>query len=329
MLVKYVAIFTLFTFSFLFLFAIVSYKKLTSPFASASSVTSTDIKNEDVFVLSFFVVDDFDSEEVQIKAAYKIFMNIKNKVANVYKVNNDTQIDVPGKYAYEPMSKIMWLGMSINDNQFEKGLEMADQTMQNLFGYASDRYIVVDEGVAPTAEDLFLKGRTNIPLDLEFINTLSNSIETDLTASEVYYLYGFMTSLPSGSIKISDIADAHVKNTNLIDTEVKEITFDSSVAVEKKSIAVLNGSSTPGLANFGARIVTNLGGRVISVDNSTNKFEQSVLIVDDKSSDSVRQIQKFFNVPKVVEKGETDLYENEIIRADIVLILGLDMENRL
>ncbi len=329
LVLKYVSIFALFTISFLFLFAVVSYKKLTLPFASASSNTSSDIKNEELYVISLLVVDNFESDTLQTNTAYKIFLNFENNLVHVYKLDGNLQLDVMGKYTYEPLSKIALLGKSINNNTNEKGFEMTDQTMQNLFGYASNRYIVVDENMRLTAERLFLEGKSEIPLSLDFLNMLNKSVITDFSASEMYYVYQFMTSLPAGSIVISEVKESHVDEPEILDKQIRDITFDSIVAREKKNIAVLNGTSLPGLATFGSRVITNLGGRVISSDNATKHYEESVLIVDDKNSESVKQIQQFFDVAKVVEKDNSNYYENEVIRADIVLILGLDMENRL
>ena len=96
------------------------------------------------------------------------------------------------------------------------------------------------------------------------------------------------------------------------------------MAKEAKSIVVLNATSLAGVASFGARVVNNLGGRVVSVDNAENKFSEDFIVTDDPNDYSVRLLSGVFGISKVISKDVAKQYvtDNQLHRADILLILG-------
>jgi hypothetical protein len=121
-----------------------------------------------------------------------------------------------------------------------------------------------------------------------------------------------------------------LENSNIIDEEFMDLTFDSELSNEKKNIAVLNGSVEPGVAGFGARVIKNFGGRVVAVGNTKNTYEESTIITDDPISESTRIISQIFGIERIVLYSEAHNFpENEINRSDVTVILGIDFASSL
>jgi len=138
-----------------------------------------------------------------------------------------------------------------------------------------------------------------------------------------------LSSLAQQSLRSkSEITFDTFESPDLLDTFIRETTYDSSFAEEKKSIAVLNGSGFSGLASFGARVVKNRGGHIVAVDNAKDIHEKSYLIVDDKTSETASYLLSFFEDAEIYSKDELNFDEPVLDRADVTLILGLDIASK-
>lgn len=93
---------------------------------------------------------------------------------------------------------------------------------------------------------------------------------------------------------------------------------DPKISKENLSIAILNGTEFPGLANQSLPIVTNLGGRVISLGNTSLK-DKTVLVssLANSRSYTLERLKNLFS-------GEWMVGEVEAGRADIGIYLGRD-----
>jgi len=104
------------------------------------------------------------------------------------------------------------------------------------------------------------------------------------------------------------------------------VTFSGNISKENLSIAVLNGTTESGVANFGARVVRNMGGRVVAVGNAYNDHVKSLIIANDPSSNTVRLLAHALNIEDVLSiEDASDYIESEISRADMTIIVGLDL----
>jgi hypothetical protein len=289
----------MFIVSIIFILGLGFYKKVTENFASASSPNSYSINTSDVYTL-LYISDD---------AYYFNFFDTRNKKIISYKIPLELTLDVPGKYGVEEISKLRALGkLYAKDDE----MLLVTRSLIKLFGYKVDKYIVSGRPLTFSIGD--------------FYQEIENS---NVSLSDAYFMYSFAKSLPSDRLIKKDFTSNYSDHQELIDSEIKDITFDSKVALEKKSVAVLNGSDMPGLAIYASRIIENEGGRVVSVGNSQIPYEESLLVVDDPETETVTQIVRSFGIGKVLRKSQSLVDENEVDRADIVLILGLDMKDAL
>lgn len=80
----------------------------------------------------------------------------------------------------------------------------------------------------------------------------------------------------------------------------------------------------PGIAGFSANVLRNYGAHVTVVSNANKNYEESVLVVSSKDLEIVKQIQRFFNISKIVLKEEFSDDSFVVNKADVSLIIGLD-----
>ena len=155
------------------------------------------------------------------------------------------------------------------------------------------------------------------------------SVETNTTLSEMYGLYTFVNTLPSDRFIHHENSSEFFVDNEYTDAIVRDMTFDSSTAVEKASVAVLNGTNIPGVAGFGARVVQNSSGHVISVENTKDTYHESMLIVESNDLAVLKEIQRFFDIENVVVKRLFTNPEPIADRADVTLIIGFDRASNL
>lgn len=314
----------LFSIATLFLAGYVSYKKLNREFASAFSSNSMDVLSKDFFTTAFLVIDDFEAEPLLVRKVSLYVLDKSTLKIIRYNIPTETVIDVPGKYSKEPFSNIMALGRMSGDDIYQSGQLMTDSIFK-LLAFPVDRYVVVESG----GENFF---RGLFQGDLVLSNekdmwVLKEMIKTNMDVRELYKVYTFANSLPEDRIWQKEVEGSYLDQPNLIDEEFMDLTFDSELSREKKNIAVLNGTEESGLANFGARVVKNFGGRVVAVGNSKSTYEKSVIITDDPISESTRILKQIFNIENVILYSEAHNFpESEINRSDVTIILGLDFD---
>jgi hypothetical protein len=320
----------LLTVSIVFLTGLAYIKDLTKGFASASSSNSILLSEKDVFSVLYISVDDIEDRPLLINNAQMTFFDRKSGKVLGYRISGNTVIDVPGRFGEEEFSKIIALGSLREPQDLGGGLELAGRTILGLFGYNADRYVMVDGDMSGYFDDLFSGGNSPGLISFKNVKKLSNSLLTDMTFGELYEVYQILHTSSEGRYSAKNFDHSYIQNPGLFDNEIRNITLESDIAKERKSISVLNGAGIPGLATFGARVVVNMGGRVTTAGNASRIYDESYLIVDDLDSFTVRQIATTFGVSNVILKiNAGDIQENEINRTDIVFIMGVDINGSL
>ena len=107
-----------------------------------------------------------------------------------------------------------------------------------------------------------------------------------------------------------------------LDQIVNENLFDSQLAKEAIAIAVLNASGEAGEANLVTRLITNLGGHVVTIGNSDQQREKSEIWVGSaglKNSVTLKFLKAILGPVPV--KLESNLLQ---YRSDIVVVVGRD-----
>lgn len=291
--------------------------RLNKQFVSAESTSSLDQSYSTVL---FVVVDDFSKETPTIKKLeYKVY-DLENKKIYSYNVNPAYKVELRGKFGNEPVSNFLALGGLNGDGKVTDGINFVNTAVFDLFAFPVDRYVYTTDASSWGWEGLFKDGRFLYVLGTLLTEQHSN-VYTNMRLDELYQLSRFISGLPEDRIISTDISTV-VNNT--ADDSFRELTIGSKLAQEAKSIAVLNATSLAGVATFGARVVSNLGGRVVSVDNAENKFSEDFIVSDNPDDYSVLLLSRVFGISKVISKESAKQYvtDNQLYRADILLILG-------
>jgi hypothetical protein len=136
----------------------------------------------------------------------------------------------------------------------------------------------------------------------------------------------------SKDINVENKKSSSVSSIFQLDKEIKSIYLDSEIANEKLSISVVNATGINGLGKRVSRYVSNMGGRVVDVSSRNENLNKSVIIYKGESK-SLEYLANILNIENKTEfqEGYKDakIEHSEIIKSDIVIVLGLDISEDL
>ncbi|NMB91868.1 LytR C-terminal domain-containing protein [candidate division WWE3 bacterium] len=322
---RVVVVSVLFTLSLVFLFSYSFHKYLNQNFASALSTSSYSILDDTIPTLSYIVVEDLNASPVVVKKVnFILFDKVNNKVS-IYNVPVNTDYEIPGKYGRDEFSKLFALGAMNSNDPLEAGSQAINRCIFKLFGFKVDKFVLTDFAHESFFDKLWREGGFAGLLNLKSIYSLEGSLKTNMSLKEFNNLLSFTHSLPQDRVINETTTPKSFLNTQDFDDQVREITYDSAISNEKKNIAILNGTNYNGLASFGSRVVSNIGGRVVAVTNTESFYEKSVIIADDIDSRTALFLSRVFMIPDIIHKDKASSYlENEVDRSDVVVIFGFD-----
>jgi hypothetical protein len=329
-IVAVLSFFLLTTISAMFLFGVGVYRIVTQSLTSALSPSSHDVISDSTYTILVIDVDSFNKRPLLTDKVDFYVLDKSSKKVSLFHVDPSIVLDLPGPLKEESLNKVLALGMMGQGEFLDPGVFFMKRTIQKLFGYKVDKYILTKSDYYPQISRLLNFGSLDGFFNLDELTKLSGSIKTDLSVGEVYDTYRFINTLPSDRITAVNLTQNLVENPTYIDDTLAEISFDSNVAEERKSVAVLNGSGVTGLASYGSRVAVNHGARVTFLDSTTKIFSTSVIVADDPTSYTVRDLARFFGINTIISKERaSELNEAAVDRADVVLILGLDTSESL
>ena len=290
------------------------YKYLHQNIASAFSSSSYSILEDPISTVLVINADKDIS-----KLTYVIFDKNSQKIT-YYNIPLDTQVEVPGQFGNEKIGSLFSLaGLDPTTDQ-EKKVEFVKSAVFKLFAFKVDKYVIAD----PVYSDkvaTFIHDGNLIPFTGFHKIT---GVKTDLNLQEIFSLASFIKSLPE-TMK-TDATFIVGDSEQDFDDTIQDETSDYTVAKEKLSLAVINGTDTTGFASFGARVLQNAGGRVVGINSSVNTYEKSYIVTDEKDTATVSYISRVFGIQNIISKSEAKNFtESEIDRADVTLILGFDI----
>ena len=105
-----------------------------------------------------------------------------------------------------------------------------------------------------------------------------------------------------------------------LDSLIQRFFSDRQIREEALKIEILNATEQPGLANQLARLINNIGGGVISINNAESaSWRTKVKITNEEWKDfyTVKKLEKILGI-------EAEVGEMENSRADLLIILGTD-----
>ncbi len=311
---------------FIFICTLLIGKVFFGKFVSALSPQSNIPLSEDFFAFSYVQVDNILSADAEPTNINYVFVDRPGRKVIRYTIPTDLQIDVPGNLGVEKYGSLF----RIATLQEKNNISLTNLTLFKTFGYAVPRYIYVDTAVVPAIDQAFWQGSVVDSLWHMQLYSKDNLLQTNFSIPELYSLLTFISGLPEDRIIQKEFIQNYIDQPSLVDEDILDTTFRSQISVENKSIAVLNGTPVSGTASFVSRVVQNMGGRVIAVENAKNTYETSTIIASDLQSSTVANLSQTFGINKIItpqEAGYIDEYS--IDRADVTVILGFDVVNTL
>jgi hypothetical protein len=294
---------------------------------------------EDFKVAKTYTWNGTYSVNVVVKADDLSLINYDpvNSLVTVIKVPDDTQISLPKGYGNYPASSIYELGEA---ERPPVGASLIKASFAHLFGLPVDGFILVEKSEKFHTIEEFVEQSRHSPLS---VVELVSHIKTDLSPLETFKLFAAINRLRQDKIQYVDIGRTNITESKLLpdttrvlgidsihlDLFVRQRLKDQSMVADEISIAIFNATDHPGLAQEAARVITNLGGNVISVNNTSKLLETSQVIAakNSKEKSRIRLSQMF--APQCV-KGGCSSDDDKVIssRADITVVLGEDYFKR-
>ncbi|MFH1648412.1 MAG: LytR C-terminal domain-containing protein [Patescibacteria group bacterium] len=299
------------------------YKYVNQTFASALSDTDS-LLEDSVPTVSYIVVEDFKSDPVVIRKVNYIIFDKNTKKVIIYDLPTNHDFEIPGKFGKENLSKMFALGGLNSEVPLESGAKTLSRNIFKLFGFKSDKYVLVSSEHEDSFDNLWRRGGFLNLLKVGRLTNLEGALLTNMNLKEVYNLLNFVDSLPRDRV-VEDKAPLCFCDTQNFDDLIRDSTLESDISLEKKNIAILNGTNYSGLASFGARVARNIGGRVVAIDNTERFYDNSYIVADDINSKTVEMLSNVLRIDNIIQKEQShSLTENEIDRSDVVVIFGFD-----
>lgn len=154
----------------------------------------------------------------------------------------------------------------------------------------------------------------NVASNLASLLFSYGKVETTLTPIDILRLWIFSREVPSSSVATKEISSS--LDGASIDKISSSRFVDYTLSQENISIQIVNGTGVSGLGNRLARLITNMGGNVVSVETSDGLIKQSKITYQRKKTYTLEKLIKVLGFPSsfAEEKGI----------ADVVLTVGED-----
>lgn len=244
--------------------------------------------------------------------------NPKQRKVAIINIPDETYLEVPRGFGKWQLRAVYGLG----------GDELLKETVANFLGLPIDGFLESNKPITQLLDKLNQNPFSGL-------NILS-SLKTDLTLWELIKLHFGLLSVRFDKVKIINLDSQNILNKEKLPDETDVFTadpvridsiltdlVDSAIVSEHKTIAVLNATEEPQLAQKRARLISNMGGNVIITGNARERVEKTQLA--GKDSLTLKRLRQIFGSGDKIKISSEDI---ESSRAEIILLLGEDDLNR-
>jgi len=207
-----------------------------------------------------------------------------------------------GVISFEPQSS------SISFLTFSNGSSIPFSEFNRKVGIITDGYIKTNRAL-----DLH-DGVSSLLLSFIFNN---NSLEKNVTIYDLIRFYWFASTTSVGNISTQEMAVS--ADSEEFDKKVSLLFRDNFLSQENVSIQIVNASGESGLAGRLERVITNMGGNVVSIKNAMTSEAVSKIQYSGGETYTLGKLQSFLSRHSEVLNGQA--------MAEIVIILGKDIKN--
>jgi hypothetical protein len=144
----------------------------------------------------------------------------------------------------------------------------------------------------------------------------------NISLRDLYFIYSF-----AGSVDSKDKREVTINSFINLDRELRDIFLDSELGSAGLTITVINTTQVNGLGKRYTRLINNLGGRVVDTTSSNESVAESFIIYKEKSF-ATNYLATSLGIKKSLSMQEVGLKYPEIIKSDLVIVLGIDKEEK-
>jgi hypothetical protein len=284
---------------------------------------STFLSN--IIEYSFAFAKDSDVLDFKNSDKYPVVLISKNSLNEVKKFDMliyDKNSKKIHEYNFDPNIQLSYNEENVNLteilNMSNKG---SHSTQKDVISYVLKENFALNIGdIFIISESDFLKLSSVLKGNSMVWDLFSLKFWENLPLREVYLIYNFARNL-----EFKDIKNFEIQNVDSLDKSLRQNHLDTVIGKEGLSISVVNTTNVSGFASKISRFLNNQGGRVIDISSSREAQNESFIIYKSKS-DSLEKISQTIGVSKHVPASEVGYLFPEIIKSDIVVVLGLDKE---
>lgn len=272
---------------------------------------------------------------------YLLSADSSNKSLDLVKIPDQAYFDLPFGFGQWKASSIYGLGQ---DEKKLSGGTLLEKTISDVFGLPIDGYLILNDknstkplsGVIDNIRENPLKG----------FSLLSQS-KSDLSPLEYSRLWNLIHGIRPDKTETTDLSQSNITSWLLLadgsrvldlnharmDQFIQENLVDSKLHDEGLSIGVFNGTEHAGLADKAARMISNMGGRVIFTTNFPIKINETSVFGSGNSYTSKRLAEVL--APRCIRGGILEIFNRKTdcskllpgidsSRADINVVVGED-----
>lgn len=301
--------------------------------ASGSSNHHPTFENQKRYNVCLILIEDLKNPVSHIKALTVLSFDPIENSLSVISVPVEASVEAAAGYGRNKISSLYALG---EITEPKMNVDMVVRSLSSSLAIPIDAYVLTDvsgfEELSSEMGQSFTLDEVDsvftvrfLPKTLALLRLSRKNLRTNLDLYEVTRMVRFMLKVRSDKIITLKLDRSDLEDYEVLDGKLADFVLDNQIAGERLKVQVLNGTLIDGLAGRAARQIENLGAEVLSVGNAEPQNQKlSVLISNDLNSSTFRRLKEIFKITQV--RGSVEGIEE---RADITLILGLDISDRL
>lgn len=258
---------------------------------------------------------------------YLLSLDPQKKTITLFRVPDEVYLNVPFNFGSWPARSIYELGQA---ERPPAGVKFLTRTMEAAFALPMDGYLLVYGESPLPLEKVVEQIRQNPFSGFAFLR----QVKTDLSIIEYWRFVLALKGVRTDKIRVVDLGQVNLTSwlktadgsrvlkldILRLDEFIQKQIPDEGFKEEALSVGVFNTTDHPQLAERAARLITNLGGRVIFLDNTLTHLEKS-LVVGGESRTAARLREIF--APG--QKSRPTLPSDQgFSRAEVNIFLGED-----
>ncbi len=311
------------------------YKFVNAPFTKASYVDFNDsdkVWNDGQTTIIFGVLEDIDDEYSEIKELAVVNFDNESSGYNIFILPVEYNTEYSLNYGSGPLKRVYAVGNADD----KRGALLLQRTLLKILAVNPDGYFFLDEDSVkkfeteidkPNLTDLSALFRLkNLPKIPSMLNFVREESVTNMKIDDIRQFYGFVKNTSETSSYVVKIEPYQLDEEYRWDRIWRERHKFTELKAEGVKVFVANASesNTPNLAQWGGRVVENLGLELFSTKNSTTPLDQSTIITSDVNLETVKALKKALNIENIKDITDTDpsKYNAEVQRTNVSLFLA-------